>query len=307
MHVTVVIPTFMRPEYLKQCVAGVLRQIRLPDELIVVSREDDELTNAVITGFQEDEGVSVPIVNPRVTEPGFLPPIMAAQQVVSGDIVVFLDDDAEPYDDWLARLIRLYDDRGVGGVGGRYENYEDGVLVQMSKASTVGRVTWYGRHVGNMYRETTFDNVVEVQSMIGGNMSFRTELFRQVKLDPGMNANVAFYWELSVCLQVRDMGYQLLFDPRCVVKHYSAPRADAGLRTVNANASYWMNANYARLMRKHLTAFGLLAHVLYSFLVGSQRASGIVHYVYKAFRGTPPSWQEDIWPSIRGRVDGLTR
>jgi hypothetical protein len=39
-----------------------------------------------------------------VEEPGFLPPIWQAVRNCSGDVIVFLDDDAEAHQDWLERL-----------------------------------------------------------------------------------------------------------------------------------------------------------------------------------------------------------
>jgi len=62
-----------------------------------------------------------------VEEPGFLPPIWQAVQNCSGDVIAFLDDDAEAHRDWLERLSVFYADSSIGGVGGRYINYSNGV------------------------------------------------------------------------------------------------------------------------------------------------------------------------------------
>ena len=95
---TVAIPTLERPSYLGRAVRSVLTQTRVPDEVLVVHRRDDSKT---VMTF--DELLNLPHGNllrfVAVDEPGFLPPIWQAVQTCSGDVIVFLDDDAEAHRD----------------------------------------------------------------------------------------------------------------------------------------------------------------------------------------------------------------
>jgi len=46
--VTVVVPTYRRPEHLGRCLEGIRAQSRAPDEVVVVRRADDETTRTFL-------------------------------------------------------------------------------------------------------------------------------------------------------------------------------------------------------------------------------------------------------------------
>jgi hypothetical protein len=133
-------------------VRSVLTQTRVPDEVLVVHRRDDSKT---VMTF--DELLNLPHGNllrfVAVDEPGFLPPIWQAVQACSGDVIVFLDDDAEAHRDWLERLSAFYLDPSIGGVGGRSVNYSNNARQYLLAADVAGKLYWYGRYVGNMYKD----------------------------------------------------------------------------------------------------------------------------------------------------------
>lgn len=302
---TVIVPTYKRPDYLVRCVRSLFSQGLLPNEIILVSRDIDELTHKVIAELQGEFGNTIPILNPHVSEAGFLPPISKGIECASSDILVFLDDDAEAFPDWLEQIVLFYNDSEVGGVGGRCINYFDFKLVVYPKAKIVGNLSWYGRCVGNMYKDTTFTQHVEVDFFMGGNMSYRRQLLNKIQIDSVINSNVAFHWELDVAQQVKKLGYKLLFDPNIKVNHYSAPRETDGLRSVNYDGVYYSNFNYAYLMIKHLSTYGRVAYLFYTFMVGSQLSSGVLHLLVKLVSDRQIDWRNDILASIRGRLAGI--
>lgn len=303
--ISVIIPTYQRPDFLERCVRSLFVQSRLPDEIILVSRDTDEATNRKIVRLQQELGARVSISNQHVSKNGFLPPIQRGIEAAQGDIVVFLDDDTEVFPDWLERLSSHYADSRVGGVGGRCINYFDFVLIEYPPASKVGHLSWYGRSVGNMYKDTTFSHPVKADFFMGGNMSFRRSVFEQIQVDPVLNENVAFHWELDLGQQVIKLGFTLLYDPVIKVNHYSAPRETDGLRTINRDGVYYSNRNYAYLMLKHLTLPGKFAYLAYTFLVGSQQSSGLLHLLALPVKGRKIDWRKDILPSLRGRLSGI--
>lgn len=48
MKLTVLVPTYRRPDDLSRCLSALLRQQRTPDEIVVVARADDEATHACL-------------------------------------------------------------------------------------------------------------------------------------------------------------------------------------------------------------------------------------------------------------------
>lgn len=202
MRISVAIPTYARPNYLRRAIASIASQQLLPHELIVVSRADDIETNQAI---RECIGrfTRVAIRSERVDLPGFLPPVIKAIDSADGDILALLDDDAEAHPDWLERIVAHYADPNVGGVGGRYVNFFDGIKQEYPPADTVAKLRWYGKSIGNMYRDCRFSLPVSADFLIGGNLSYRLDVFRKAKPDVRLGRNVSFHWEMDVGLKVK--------------------------------------------------------------------------------------------------------
>lgn len=304
MKISVTIPTYKRPEYVQRAIASVVGQIYKPHELILVSRVDDIETRKIILECMRQYD-DVNIKNEFVDTAGFLPPVIRAIDTSGGDILVFLDDDAEAPPDWLARISNYYLDPKIGGVGGRYINFFNGIKQEELPCSVVAKLFWYGRSVGNMHRDTLFSKPRSADFLIGGNMSFRLSLLKMAKPDLRLSRNVSFYWEMDVSLNIKKMGYQIIFDPKIAVDHHSAPRELDGLRTINYEGTYWSNYNYALLMRKHLSKFGYLAYISYSFLVGWGGSPGLTYILIKTIQGRKFVWQDEILASFAGRLRGI--
>ncbi len=87
----------------------------------------------------------------------------------TGDVIVFLDDDAAAEPDWLEALVAPYDDPGVLGVGGWIE-----------PSWSEGRPSWFPEEfdwvVGCSYRGSP-QVTSRVRNLIGASMSFRREVF----------------------------------------------------------------------------------------------------------------------------------
>lgn len=304
LKISVAIPTYRRPEYLRKAYASIVAQSYQPNEILLVSRVDDHPTNEVITQLISEARDTV-IRNPQVSKPGFLPPVIRAIEAATGDILVLLDDDAEAHHNWLERIIKYYEDDSVGGVGGRCINYFSGVLQHYPAVKRVGQLSWFGRSVGNMYRDCVFTGPSEVDFLMGGNMSYRVDLLRCCKPDERIGNNVSLHWEVDVGQQVKSRGYRILFDPAIKTDHHTAPREIMGTRTVNYEGTYWSNFNYALLMRKHLSLPGFYAYVIYSLLVGGSGSPGLAYLIFSALRGRPVPWREGVLASLRGRLDGV--
>ena len=58
-----------------------------------------------------------------------------------------------------------------------------------------------------------------------GNSIWRRELLASLEFDPVLNFDDAVMYGLDLCLQAKTRGFKLLYDPRALVYHHSAPRA----------------------------------------------------------------------------------
>ena len=299
---TVAIPTFERPAYLGRAVRSVLMQTFAPDEVLVVHRRDDSETVMTFNGLQDlPHGNLLRFV--AVDEPGFLPPIWQAVQNCSGNVIVFLDDDAEAHRDWLERLSVFYVDPSIGGVGGRYLNYSDGVPQYLPPADVAGKLYWYGRYVGNMYKDFKPGRPIFVDCLMGGNMSYRVSLAKECLPERVLNQNVAFHWELDMALKIKKRGYRIVYDPAAVVDHHSAPRRISGMRTPNYEGIYYANYNFAYIIMRHFNLLRRLGYIGYTATVGEEASPGVAGLVLLWLVRGDLKWQL-INASIRGRLDG---
>ena len=156
-----------------------------------------------------------------------------------------------------------------------------------------------------MYCDCTFSGPVEVDFLIGGNLSYRLDLFRHAKPSEALNANVSFHWEIDAGLKVKRQNYKIIFDPKIRVDHHSAPRSILGMRTLNYEGVYWSNFNYAQIMKQNLGVIRLLTYIFYSFLFGWGGSPGVAYVLIQYLRTHEIEWREYVYPSIMGRIKGL--
>lgn len=277
---SVVIPTYQRPQWIRRAVRSLAVQTRPPDEVIAVARDTDVPTHDSIAALQA-EGLPFKLRRELVSEPGFIPPVRTGVAAATGDVVAVMDDDAEAEDGWAARLLGHYGDAGVGAVGGRCINTSDEKgPTPVPDADRVGYVNGVGQFVGRMYHRPTFDRPVEVDFLMGGNMSFRREITARLEFDMQLNRNVAQGYEVDLGLQVKRLGWKIIFDPQLAIRHYSAPRATVGLRTFEAESIQWYAFNQLRVGLRRLSPARGSISLVYQFLVGERPAPGVLPLVF---------------------------
>lgn len=142
--VSVVIPTYRRPDRLRQGLEALAAQEYQATEVIVVRRPDDDAAAAVLS-----EPSSLPLRDVIVSEPGVLAAMITGSRAARGSLIAFVDDDAAPHADWLARMVSAMTDARVGGAGGRDIVTADDSL---PRTADVGRITSWGKLIGNHHR-----------------------------------------------------------------------------------------------------------------------------------------------------------
>src|SRR3954462_4455264 len=115
MRLSVVVPSYGRPEVLAHCLAALDAQERAPDEVLVVSRRGDDATQEVVTEHPAPLATKLVLVD----TPGLVAAPNAGLEQAHGDVIAFTDDDARPHPDWLERIEQAFlADASLGGIGG---------------------------------------------------------------------------------------------------------------------------------------------------------------------------------------------
>lgn len=271
LTVTALIPSYGRPDSLLRCLEGLLAGEHRPDEIIVIVRDTDAETRAVVEAWSGER--DRPVFHlVTVTAPGQIAAINAGLPHATGDIVTFPDDDCIPRPDWLRRIMSHYASEQVGGVGGRDVVHVDG-LEDPPTVSRVGEVTWYGRLIGNHHLNVS-GGPRPVMHLKGVNMSFRHRLL--LPFDPqirGPHIN-----DTDISLVVYRQGYQLIFDPEAKVDHYPAARPDTpGGRNLQDPRLAFLDAHdWTYLLLKHQPWWLRPIGLLYALLVGTRQRPGLL-------------------------------
>lgn len=216
--VSVIVCTYSleRWSQLQQSLDGVRAQLVQPVETVLVVDHAPDLLELARARFPWA------VVVANAGERGLSDGRNTGLQHVTGEIVAFLDDDAVPERDWLARLLAPYADPSVLAVGGRALARWEGT-----------RPSWFPSEfdwvVGCTYTGSRLD-AGPVRNLLGANMSFRTAILRSLT---GFDATLGRVGtvplgceETEMCLRVQAAfpDGQIWYEPAAVV-HHSVPAA----------------------------------------------------------------------------------
>lgn len=227
LTISMIVPTYRRPNDLARCLAAMEKSLRQPDELLIVCRPDDTLSRTVLTDFLLKTKLPIKVID--VHETGVVAALNAGLSVSTGDIVCLTDDDAAPHADWLEKIENYYrQDASIVGVGGRDLVHTRAGIVN-DPQTRVGILSVFGRLIGNHHIGVGGARAVDV--LKGVNMSFNGDLLRAIKFDRRLKGTGAqVHNELAVALAIRGKGKKLIYDPAILVDHYPAERFDEDAR-----------------------------------------------------------------------------
>jgi glycosyltransferase involved in cell wall biosynthesis len=284
VRVSVLVPTYRRPQDLRRCLDALAAQNRMADENVVIVRDSDEETWKMLENWNLTR---MPVRTITVTEPGTIQALNAGLNDVQTDIIAITDDDAAPLPDWVERVVAHFEqDPRVGGVGGRDYMRVGGVLQEGSEA-IVGKVPLIGKHVGNHH--LGFGEPREVDALKGVNGSYRVEAIRPIGFDTRLRGTGAqVYWEISLGLALKRAGWKLIYDPLVAVDHFQAPRFDEDQRSgFNALATENLTYNETLIRLDQLSRFGGLVYLGWAILIGTRVTPGLVQWVrFAPFQGS---------------------
>jgi glycosyltransferase involved in cell wall biosynthesis len=249
------------------------KQTRLPDEVLVMVRDSDAETWALL---QKIEQCRLPIRTGTVKLPGVTAALNTGLSMSQGDIIVFTDDDAAPHPDWVARIEAHFQaDPYVGGVGGRDWIYH-GEELECGAQRVVGKIQWFGRVIGNHHLGSGGPREVDV--LKGVNMSFRRVSLQGIRVDERLRgAGAQVHNELALSLAVKRAGWKLIYDPKVAVDHYPGARFSEQRQSVRdmGYAAY----NETLILLEHLSPAYRVVFAVWAVTVGSRAVPGLLQFL----------------------------
>jgi glycosyltransferase involved in cell wall biosynthesis len=209
-RVSIIIATKDRQQMLVTSVKAILGQ-KYPDfEVIVV-----DTTDRPAVGMPDDPRLTYLSITDAPGNRNWQRNVGVAR--ASGEIAIVCDDDIIPSANWLHEMVGPYADVNVAGVGGRVIEGPD-VPIHKNTGREVGFVSWWGQVEGE-FRARTPGNV-EVDHLKGCNLSFRTNILREVGGYDERIDGWAMRDETDVCVRIRNRGFKLIYSPTAVVEHF---------------------------------------------------------------------------------------
>lgn len=109
MKISAIVATVGRPE-LAACLASLKAQSRAADEIIVVDNSGES------AAIRRVAGDAVRVI--ACAKKGCSAARNAGARVATGDIIAFIDDDAQAHPDWLANIERAFREAPISGMAG---------------------------------------------------------------------------------------------------------------------------------------------------------------------------------------------
>jgi cellulose synthase/poly-beta-1,6-N-acetylglucosamine synthase-like glycosyltransferase len=299
LRVSVIIPSYLRPETLLKCVESILAGSHRPTEIVIVGRAGDTGTEKAISAIEAAPHEAVKIRSAWVTEAGHVPPVETGARTASSDLVAIVDDDVTVTPEWLSSLVPHFGDPGVGVVCGRVS--VPGTPLPKLKGRP-GCVSWYGRNWGNL-GSVGGEAAFQVDSVMEGNSIWRRDLLASLEFDPVLNFDDASMYGLDLCLQVKGRGLKLIYEPRALVYHHVAPRAPELDRQKRGPRSFSFCRNYTYIILKRFPAWRRLVFLVWWFLVGERGSWGLGSLLVDMLQG---GWQKERYVAYawRGKIEG---
>jgi GT2 family glycosyltransferase len=239
-RVSIIVCAYTESRWREQvaALASLHTQTRQPDEIIIVIDHNEALFNRSRAAFPDV------IVIQNDQKRGLSGARNAGLRVATGDIIAFMDEDAQAEPTWLAALLTAYTDPAVMGVGGA-----------ILPAWEQGRPRWFPAEfdwvVGCTYKGLS-EATAPVRNLIGCNMSLRRSVFDGVG---GFRDGIGRVGtrpvgceETELCIRARQHWpeHTFIYEPKARVHHV--------VPTTRANWRYFRSRCFSEGISKALVS-----------------------------------------------------
>jgi GT2 family glycosyltransferase len=221
----------------RTCLQHLAKQTFEPTRITVVDASPDMATREVVSDF--------PNVEYRRNELGAGTTATSRAIGIADadeDVVAFIDDDAFAEPQWLEMLLKPYADRDVVAVGGRAINGQPGEANE--GIGEIGLLLPDGRLTGFFAADP--GRVVEVDHMLGANMSLRLDAVRAIGGIRDLYPGTCLREESDIALRLRRAGGRIVYTPYAVVRHVGGTYARG--RRFDSRYQYFGARNHVVLL-----------------------------------------------------------
>lgn len=289
MRFSVVIPTMRREAILEATLESLQHCDPKPAEVIVIDADSEGSSELFVTAF--DQQVE-PAVRYLRTPPSLTRQRNIGIDDVTGDVIVFLDDDVFIKPDLFAQLEQAYADPTIVGVTGRVIEPHSGR--RLGPASALRRLLPGGGREGTFTRYgyprylRDLHSPRDVEFMQGCFMSARTEAAAAVRFDEHLGG-YALAEDEDFSYRLSRLG-RIRYLPQLIVRHRKLGFGSADERRfgclVVVNRAYLFRKNFRRTLLARAQFAMLIALLIGHRLINGEwrGAQGLLEGSYKVLR-----------------------
>jgi GT2 family glycosyltransferase len=222
-RVSIVVPCYNKREYTERCLAALVRNT--PDapatwEAIFVDNASTDGTGEWLRGLASPQVRA--LIN--LENVGFARACNQGAVAARGRYVLFLNNDTEPFENWLSPLVETLESAPGAGIVGSKLLYPDGTV---QHAGMVVKPFLPGELIrwDHLYRRCPPDAAVvnrtrEFQAVTGAALLMPRALFDALG---GFDEGYVNGWEdVDLCLRVREAGKRVYYEPRSALLHHES-------------------------------------------------------------------------------------
>ncbi|MEM2099476.1 MAG: glycosyltransferase family 2 protein [Candidatus Bathyarchaeia archaeon] len=250
-RLSVVIVTYNRCRDLEECLNSLLNLKEDISEIVVVDSNSTDGTHELVKKY--------PLKFINIKERSMVKARNIGFQNAKSEIVAYLDDDVVVSRDWAEHMLEPYADKCVAAVVGRvipYGNSEKSIYMP-AKHNAIGKVFNNGMILGNF--DLPAQQPIEVDTVIGCNMSFRRDLLLKVG---GFDENFrgsCFRDDTDISHRLKLLNYKIIYNPKAIVRHKFKGK------TVNNQWFYWTLYNHTYFYLKNFQPITIRKGIAYLF------------------------------------------
>jgi GT2 family glycosyltransferase len=232
MLFSLVIPTYKRPDALITTMDSVLKNTRLPDEIIIV--DDDITASELRENFRvqcEELGVSFTYhqKNHEVNRRGLSESKNLAASIAAQEIIFYLDDDVILDTKYFTEIMQVWEQHELAdsliGVGGRISNNRPtGKFEKIYRKlfGLTGDCAWDVNKVGFQVWDEGVTDTVKGYYLHGGVSSYRRALLQKYPFEVFSGGRTGLE-DVEHCLRAKNAGYHFYYVPSAHLTHHPAP------------------------------------------------------------------------------------